>query len=134
MKTLVFLIALSLTLLVGPTQADTFKLGVDTVKVLNCDNATTRTDGTELLLQDIDSVICYVDKTDQNDQTPVLTITMEGGCQPMGIDLNSLTPGTWMQFCRTVDSGGRTDGLSAGVPFDLLAPDPAAPNPPIVHP
>lgn len=109
-----------------------YQLGVDTGKTINCINPTERTDGSALAAGDIERIECYIDQTDQNIDSPFMTILMQGGCKPVSVPFDGMDVGTWHQYCRTYDTGGRTDGLSASLPFELLPPIPADPMPPTV--
>jgi hypothetical protein len=131
--TLMYLpLLLCLAAFIGIANAADYKLGVDDTKILNCTDATTRVDGSALAQEEIASVTCYIDEVDQNSDTPSVTVLMDGGCKPMSVDLTALDPGVWHQYCFTTDTGGRSDGLSASLPFTLLPPDPADPSPPTV--
>jgi hypothetical protein len=116
-------------MLVGNAEAASYQLGVDTVKTVNCTNATQRTDGTALPLTDIAEVAVKI--TGPSSYTS--TVTMVGGCAPVDLLLAGLSAGTYVMTGTTKDTGGRVSASSAPVNFTLLAAI-AAPNPPVILP
>ena len=107
-------------------QAKTYFIDVDFMMPLNCTNPTERTDGSPLLLSEIDAIQINI----YNDMQ-VHTVYMNGGCAPTQFDLSALTPGTWSKEFMTIDTGGRISAIVQGKSFDYEA-FVAAPNAPVI--
>ena len=123
-----FGIAVVLFLLVAAAsvQAKVYFIDVDFMMQLDCNNPTSRVDGTPLLLSEIQSIQINV----YNDME-IHTAYMEGGCALSNFDLSVLTAGTWNKEFMTIDTGGRVSAIVQGKPFDYET-FVAAPNPPVI--
>jgi len=94
-------------------------------KMLKCTNATERTDGTPLSIDEIDRVEIHISQIDK-DSAPAYTVVMQGGCVDMPFSLTPLDEGQYYQYGVTYDTAGRVSALSASFPFirSLTAPQP----------
>ena len=97
-----------------------------TTKTVDCNNPVTRTDGTALDISEIASVEVYIRTSPTG--SPEHTVIMPGGCQPMTLDLTTLSEGQKHMDGIATDTEGRASVLSAPqVPFVYQL---ANPNPP----
>lgn len=94
-----------------------------------CDNPTTRTDGTELLPEEIALVRYYVDPSDGNIVTPTYMVIMNGGCVDTFIDTKRFLPvGDYFRYGVTVDTDGLESVASDGVGITIRKANPNAPG------
>jgi len=127
-KLLVLTIA---AILSTPAQAlDVFKRGRDKTTTVNCDNPTTRTDGSPI--GTISKVEIYVDPQEGNVTNPLHTIIMTGGCMPSTLDLQAFPANiVYWQYGKTFTSDGLESVVSPTVDnnqFVIENPDPNAPG------
>jgi hypothetical protein len=119
-----YLVMLLMTCVFNLAQAEgTVYTGAE--KIVKCDNATARTDGTPLAIAEIDRVEIYISQTDL-DSNPPNTVIMAGGCVDTPFDLTVLPEGQHYMYGVTYDTAGRVSAYSASLPFirDLLPPMP----------
>ena len=82
-----------------------------TTKTVDCNNPVTRTDGTALDPSEIASVEVYIRTSPTG--SPEHTVIMPGGCQPMTLDLTTLSEGQKHMDGIATDTEGRASVLSA---------------------
>lgn len=129
-----FLMTVALVVLAfafGTTFAadDVYKRGQDQTIWVNCDNPTSRTDGTPLVLSEIEKVVYYVDQVGGFTGTPLVTIEMLGGCMAAPVDLQTLPVNTEMgRYAKTVDTGGLESIVESGRTFIVQSANPNAPG------
>lgn len=108
---------------------DVYKRGKDQTININCDNPTTRTDGTALAVDEIHSVEYYIDVAGGFTGTPLLTVEMLGGCMSTTIDLQQLPVKVELgRYAKTVDTGGLESVVAAGRTFIIETANPNAPG------
>lgn len=94
-----------------------------------CSVPVTREDGTALLISEIAVLDLYVTQDlTQPDPAPHFS-DLAVGCAGI-VDMTVLADGQWYLYWRTVDTGGRTSGRSATVPFVLQSNTGALPSAP----
>ena len=96
----------------------------------NCDNPTTREDGTLLPVSEIKQVQYFVDPVYGNVANPDLTVLMTGGCNPTFIDTKQLAVGTYYRYAITEDTSGLLSVVSVQSISDPLVLQNANPNAP----
>lgn len=129
-----FLLTVALVVLsfaAGTTFAadDVYKRGQDQTIYVNCDNPTTRTDGTPLPADQIQAVEYYIDVAGGFTGSPLLTIEMLGGCMPAPVDLQSLPVNVELgRYAKTIDTGGLESVVESGRTLVVQSANPNAPG------
>ena len=114
-------------------EDDVYKRGQDQSFIADCANPTTRTDGSNLPLSEIDRVEYFIDDSVPVDYAslgnPLYTLIMDGGCAPSSVDLQQFpTRTTLYKFGFTIDTDGNTSPVSISRSMVVNTANPNAPG------